>query len=397
MSYHFSNNQLRVFKKYVREHKNQKLLEKSRIIILEHILPTTESMINILRTNGADIFAVVAKPYSIDKVVLSNIIIKGFNVIQESYEDLETKEILDDLLNNALEKSKKDNRKILIIDVGGYFAKPIIRLQKRSNDFSDYFAGIVEDTTFGHNRYNLAKSDIDIPIFSVARSALKEIEARFVGRDAVLSIETVLRDYGILMSGRNALVIGYGMIGKNVALALRNSHLGVSVYDRYDHRNLSAYIDGYHIHRKRELIKNADIIFFATGCPEGAMFIDEIEECKNNVVLASVGSKDTEFDLKSLKEQADSSENISEYLCKYTLPNDRHIIVANNGTAVNFLMPSLSVEVLDLVFSEILLCVLLLLRNKKDGDNPIEPHILHNSDDVDRAMISKDWLRIVNN
>lgn len=399
MAYHFQDTQLRVFRKYAKEERNQNLLFQTRFIILEHILPTTESMINILHENGAEIHTVVAKPYSIDEKVLDRLKANNFCIVKDSYENYESTNILQEILNDAVKKSEKDKKSIIIVDVGGYFAKPIIELQKVNKNCTTYIAGIIEDTTFGHNRYLEAVKKIRVPVFSVARSSLKEIEARFVGQDAVMAMETLLRELGILMSGRHALVIGYGMIGKNVALALKNSHLVVSVYDQYDFRNLAAYIDGYNIHKKRELIKNADIIFFATGNPSGALTYEEIEECKDCAILVSAGSKNTEFAFKELKAQKTKEVELSKHLTEYSLPNGHRIVVAKNGTAVNFLLPSLSVEVLDLVFSEILLCALLLLRERAGDPKKIKykPGTIHETESKHRATISKDWLRLVNN
>ena len=73
-----------------------------------------------------------------------------------------------------------------------------------------------------------------------------------------------------------------------------------------------------------------------------------------SVVLVSVGSKDTEFDIKAIKTNALDKEKLSKYLIKYSFPNSKDVIVANNGTAVNFRLPSIPVEILDIVFSEIL-------------------------------------------
>lgn len=392
MAYHFSEMQLRVFQKYCRQSRNKSWLKDCRMIILEHILPTTQSMIELLLEAGTDVFAIFAKPYSIDPNVLENLKQKKLNVIQKTYQELETEDIIKDTINDAIAASKSDGKKIILLDVGGYFAAPIQQIEKED---LKYIYGIVEDTTFGHNRYLASKSKIDVPIYSVARSALKEIEAHFVGRDAVLAVDTILRSIGILLSGRHSLVVGYGMIGKNVAIALRNSDMKVSVYDNQDQRNLTAYIDGFNIHKKKELIKTADIIFFATGNPQGALTLDEIEECKNNVILASAGSKDTEFALSDIKDQAISSKEIGPNLMEYTLSNDTHIIVVKEGTAVNFLLPSLSVEVLDLVFSEILLCVLQLLKNHEQ--DVIKLHEINTIRDENLNAISKDWLRIVNN
>ena len=61
MAYHFSEMQLRVFQKYCRQSRNKAWLSDCRMIILEHILPTTQSMIELLMEAGTDIFAVFAK------------------------------------------------------------------------------------------------------------------------------------------------------------------------------------------------------------------------------------------------------------------------------------------------------------------------------------------------
>jgi adenosylhomocysteinase len=153
---------------------------------------------------------------------------------------------------------------------------------------------------------------------------------------------------------------------------------------------LRAFIDGFNIHKKRKLIEVADIIFAATA--DRALTWEEIEDCKTNVILASVGSKDTEFDIATVKEQAVKVEQIGEHIVKYKLSNSKNIMVVKDGTAVNFLLPSLPVEVLDLVFSEIFICLMLLLKRQPR----YTPGVLYESADTFLNEISKDWLRSVN-
>ncbi len=386
MSYHLDDSQLRVVQKYSRQKRNSEVLRNTRLLVLEHILPTTEQFIRHLEEAGAEVFALVAKPYSIEPEVRCRLA-ERMRILEESYRALEETDVLHSLLNEAIEASKKDGKQILILEVGGYFAKPLMNLDP---DYSQLIAGVVEDTTFGHNRYQKDIENIPVPVFSVARSPLKEIEARFVGADAVAAVEALLRSLGISIAGRKALVIGYGMIGSNVAKALRNYGLTTSVYDKNDATNLRAYIDGFPIHKKSTLVGNADLIFAATA--EQALTWPEIEECKNNVILASVGSKNTEFDIETLEEQCNSREVLCPNLERFRSQKSKSVLVAKQGTAVNFLLPSLPIEILDLVFAEIFLASILLLKQDRRRPDYV-PGELYALPGTYLNEVAKDWLR----
>lgn len=388
MPYHLHDVHLRVVHKYLNQDRNAAIAQ-ARFLIIEHILPTTAEFVRLIRGTGAEIFALLEKPYSVDPQTKRQLEEEGFPLLSRTYEELETTDFLDRLLVEAIQKSRDDNRPIVVIDVGGYFAKPLERL--RLEDVP-YVAGVVEDTTFGHNRYSEVVTEIAVPVVSVARSALKEIEARFVGRDIVSAMDRILRAQGVTLAGRRALVIGYGMIGSSIAYALRGYDIVASVYDIQQYRMLRAYTDGFYIQTLRKLLESADIIFAATAAQ--ALSLDQIEECKTDVVLVSGGSKDTEFDIAGLRKQAVRSEPVGDHLDRYHLSNSKAIVVANAGTAVNFTLPSLPEEILDLVFAEILVAVLRLLKQDDDGRYP--PTFLHQSDDRTLNEIAKDWLRSMN-
>ncbi|VTS70083.1 NAD(P)-dependent oxidoreductase [Streptococcus australis] len=394
MGYQFVDNQLKVCGKYLKQQRNRKLFEKARIIILEHILETTENLIKLLEESGAEIFSVIAKPYSIDQSVLKRLLKKKYSIINEDYKILEETDILYKLLKNATKKSETDGKEIIIIDVGGYFLSHLMRLNDECPDLARVIKGVIEDTTFGHNRYLKEIESFQYPIFSVARSPLKEIEARFVGRDIVNATEQILRKSGILMSGRKALVVGYGMIGKNIALNLRRNDMDVYVYDSSDEKNLHAFIDGYKIHKRHALLPKVDIIFFATGNPNGAFTVKDMNICKNGVILVSGGSKNTEFDIDSLiEETVEKPFKINKHMLKYKLDVAKDILVLNNGTAVNFILPTLPTELLDIVFAEIVVCACKLLKHDRDK-YPVG--VIHSSGKDSRGEIAKDWLSLSN-
>jgi adenosylhomocysteinase len=54
--------------------------------------------------------------------------------------------------------------------------------------------GAVEVTTFGHKRYENAIGEINSPVYSIARSAIKEEEANHVGQSVVTSLEVLLKE-----------------------------------------------------------------------------------------------------------------------------------------------------------------------------------------------------------
>lgn len=381
--YHFHNVQLRAVRKHVRQHK--KLLSGAHIVMLEHVLPTTLEFVRHL--NDADIVVTkfIGKPYSVDHGIIGELSKLCDVSILKDYDDVEGTAVLDDIVVSAINDSRAAEKRLVILDVGGYFCAPLIRLSSRDDLEFSRIAGVVEDTTFGHNRYVASADKIKCPIYSVARSELKMIEARFVGRDAVMAMDMTLRKRGISIAGRKALVLGYGMIGSNVARSLKAADLMVSVYDKFDHRNLQAFIDGFHIHKKRELIKEADIIFSATA--NCALSYPEIEECKSNVILCSVGSKDTEFDVKSIKNQSLGVNPVDENLNEYKLPNSRSVIVAKEGTAVNFILPSTPNEVLDLVFAEIVAAFVEILSKGKKATGSVNA-----INATKLSEIAKDWL-----
>ncbi|MBL8745374.1 MAG: hypothetical protein JNK58_03355 [Phycisphaerae bacterium] len=305
--------QLRVVDRYLRQPENAPLFERTRLVILEHILPTTFEFVRLLQSRGVEIAALIAKPYSVHEETFTRFVRElGIQPVRfADYAELEASGHIEQSVTNALEKSVLDGRRVVLVDVGGYFAPSLTRL---SAEQTKHLAGVIEDTTFGHKIYEKRCQEIPVPICSVARSNLKEIEARFVGRDAVVAMENLLRKIGISITGRNALVIGYGMIGKNVAWTLKSYGLNVYVYDIQDRKLLEAFNDGFHVHKKSILLRDADIIFSATGSEaeygRSAMSLSEIEDCKHGVILASVGSRDTEFAFRDLVSHAGSGEEL---------------------------------------------------------------------------------------
>jgi adenosylhomocysteinase len=334
-------------------------IASTRLILLQHLLPDTEAFVYLLHKAGADIHCVLGKPFSYDKAVKERLE-NTFRVEVHPYDLYENTEYIDKLLNEAFLKSEHDNKPILIFEVGGYFSQALVRSSKK---YSKHLKGVIEVTTFGHNKYVHEAPNIHIPIYSVARSPIKSIEARYVGRAAVVAMDNILRDIGVSIAGREALVIGFGMIGKSVASSLKANNLLVSVYDKKGFARLNAYTLGYQIGDKEDLLKKADIIFSATA--EQSLSYDDICKCKNNCILVSVGSKGNEYDIKGLKENSINNVSIGSFIKKYKVNSNKNIFVAREGTAINFTIKSCPDEIVDLIHAEVLTCAEMLLNEHR--------------------------------
>jgi adenosylhomocysteinase len=185
------------------------------VVLVTHILPDRDFFLNAIEKITKS-FYIIPKPKSINKT--------AFNRIQSKYNFLYiTKE---QLLSKKFSKKtiKEINGNVVILDMGGYFAKSINYLSINCN-----VLGVVEDSENGHQKY-LKETPINLPILSVARSSLKEPEDYLVGQSVVFSTESVLRDQNIVLNNKNIGILGYGKIGRSIARTLANKNLQTFIY-----------------------------------------------------------------------------------------------------------------------------------------------------------------------
>ncbi|EKE20526.1 MAG: hypothetical protein ACD_7C00540G0004, partial [uncultured bacterium] len=221
MKYQLLGNRLRACQSIASNHKT--LLSGCNILLLQHLFEDTLEFTNHLLNNGAKFNKILGKDYSTDQRIFAELKKKKLpvEIINSHFEETNS-DYLRNILITALNSTKKEGRKLIIQEIGGYFSRIINSIP---TDLTTTLAGVVEDTTYGYNKYKAVEAELKYPVFHVARSQLKEIEAVFVGEAIVLAFNNIMRDIGISIQGRKALVIGYGMIGKNIARFLKLNNL----------------------------------------------------------------------------------------------------------------------------------------------------------------------------
>ncbi|AMW79346.1 adenosylhomocysteinase [Acinetobacter sp. TGL-Y2] len=199
--------------------------------------------------------------------------------------------------------------------------------------------GITEETTTGVQRLlEMWKDDsLKVPAINVNDSVTKSKNDNKYGCRHSLN-DAIKRGTDMLMSGRRALVIGYGDVGKGSAQSLRQEGMIVRVTEADPICAMQACMDGYEVVSpykngvqtgqkedvNTDLLKNTDLIVTTTGnyhvC-DSAM----LDTLKAGAVVCNIGHFDTEIDTNYLRgykwvevkpqvHQVYRSENESDYL-----------------------------------------------------------------------------------
>ena len=261
------------------------------IVIVTHLVPDVDEFVLALHER-VPVSAVIPKPSSLNQSVLSRIQrdVPVLNYTRSTIASQPTA-FLSDL------KTRVAGKRFAIIDTGGYFTHVLDDMVK-SNEFN--LAGIVEDTENGHKKYesflarHAEQRELPFPILSVARSKLKEPEDFLVGQAVVFSADALLRECGILLTGKLAAVLGYGKIGSSIAANLRAKGVRVDVHDSNPVRQALACAHGYSLRARATLLSQADVIFGATG--NKSVRAADFEAMKEGAFIFTATSGDDEID-----------------------------------------------------------------------------------------------------
>jgi adenosylhomocysteinase len=104
-----------------------------------------------------------------------------------------------------------------------------------------------------------------------------------------------------MLSGKVAVVLGYGDVGKGCCQALRGQGCRVIVTEIDPINALQAAMEGYQVTTLEDVVETADIFITATGNKD-VITIDHMKRMKDKAIVANIGHFDNEIDMASLYE-----------------------------------------------------------------------------------------------
>ena len=227
-------------------------------------------------------------------------------------------------------EGKKDWAPNMLLDDGGDLTA---MMHQEYKELLKNVKGVSEETTTGIKALNKMEKDktLLVPAINVNDSVTKSKFDNLYGCRESL-VDGIRRATDVMMSGKIAIVAGFGDVGKGSAASLRQSGARVLVTEADPICALQAAMEGYEVVLMEEAISKADIVVTATGNKD-IVTADHMREMKDRAILCNIGHFDNEIQVDALKNY--KWDEIKPQVHEITLPDGKRIILLAEGRLVN--------------------------------------------------------------
>ncbi len=200
--------------------------------------------------------------------------------------------------------------------------------------------GVSEETTTGvHRLYDMMKKgELAFPAINVNDSATKSKFDNLYGCRHSL-VDGLNRATDVMLSGKVAVVLGYGDVGKGCCQALRGQGCRVIVTEIDPINALQAAMEGYQVTLLEDMVETADIFITTTG-NKNVITLAQMEKMKDKAIVANIGHFDNEIEMAGLYDGVKSGQvkrvNIKAQYDEFVFPKtNRSILVLAEGRLMN--------------------------------------------------------------
>jgi adenosylhomocysteinase len=197
----------------------------------------------------------------------------------------------------------------------------------------DAIKGVSEETTTGvHRLYQMAeRGELPFPAINVNDSVTKSKFDNLYGCRESL-VDAIRRGTDVMLSGKVAVVCGYGDVGKGSAASLRQGGARVIVTEIDPICALQAAMEGYEVRTMEDSLKDADIYVTATGNKD-VITVEHMRGMKYNAIVCNIGHFDSEIQVAGLRNF--KWDEIKPQVHHVEFPDGKKIIILSEGRLVN--------------------------------------------------------------
>ena len=233
----------------------------------------------------------------------------------------------------------------MILDDGGDLTAMI---HEKYPNMLDSIHGISEETTTGVHRLieMLENGELKVPAINVNDSVTKSKNDNKYGCRHSLN-DAIKRGTDMLMSGKKALVIGYGDVGKGSAQSLRQEGMIVKVTEIDPICAMQACMDGFEVVSpyigglnngeisciNTDLMSSIDLLVTTTG-NINVCDANMLQTIKSGSVVCNIGHFDNEIDTKYMRDNW-KWEEVKPQVHRVYRNSDDYLILLSEGRLVN--------------------------------------------------------------
>jgi adenosylhomocysteinase len=193
--------------------------------------------------------------------------------------------------------------------------------------------GVSEETTTGvHRLYKMhEQGKLLFPAINVNDSVTKSKFDNLYGCRHSL-VDAIMRATDVMISGKVAVVAGYGDVGKGSVESLLGQGARVIVTEVDPICALQAAMHGLEVMTMEEAAKIGDIFVTTTGCCD-VITEKHMRQMKDLAIVCNIGHFDSEIQIEKMKKY--QWDEIKPQVHKVTMPNKKRLIILAEGRLVN--------------------------------------------------------------
>ncbi|WP_346354234.1 adenosylhomocysteinase [Azotosporobacter soli] len=326
------------------------------LVVTMHLEAKTAYLAIVLKNAGANVTVTGSNPLSTQDDVAAALVEQGitvfawYNTTAEEYESF---------LHKAL-----DTKPSIIVDDGGDLVSLLHGARK---ELASNILGGSEETTTGVLRLKAlaAEKRLTFPMIAVNDAYCKYLFDNRYGTGQS-TWDGIMRTTNLTVTGKTAVIAGYGWCGKGVAMRAKGLGANVIVTEVDPIKAIEAVFDGFQVMPMEEAAKVGDIFVTLTGCSD-VIRREHFAVMKTGAILANAGHFDCEISKADLSVLAASRKIVRKNIEEFTMTDGRRVYLLAEGRLVNLAAgDGHPTEIMDLSFAMQALAVLHILNHHKN-------------------------------
>lgn len=357
----WARNLMPVISKILEDFRKRKPLKGLRIGACLHVTPETAILAETLIEGGAEVSLCASNPLSTQDEVAAALAESGVRVYAFRGQSVEEYYRCIGYVLASHPNITIDDGADLISTIHklwyGIESRELVYVRDivkdiNMRDLVDEIIGGCEETTTGVLRLRAMAREGKLlyPVIAVNDADSKRLFDNPIGTGQS-ALDGVIRATGMLLAGRDAVVVGFGNVGSGIAQRLRGMGARVTVVEIDPIRALKAVMDGFDVESMKEAATHGELFITATG-NINVIRKEHFEVMKDGAVLANAGHFDVEISKRDLEEISVKRERIAPYIDMYVLRDGRRLYLLGEGRLVNLVCAEgHPYDVMDMSFS----------------------------------------------